>query len=108
VKVDREGLLVDWEELVVEGRSDGGQGRYHGGQGRLGGGQGGGWWLTVDREDHIVDWEGLDGGRERCKFICLLSTVLHSTEYHNAVHNIMILFWKYLVNIRNEARLNLF
>ncbi len=56
---------MDREELVVKGRSDGRQGRYHGGQGRLGGGRGGGRWLTVDREDYIVDWEGLDGGRER-------------------------------------------
>ncbi len=31
-----------------------------------------------------------------------------SPEYHNSGHNIMILFWKYLVDIRSEAWLNLF
>ncbi len=31
-----------------------------------------------------------------------------STEYHNSRQNIMILFWKYLVDIRSEAWLNLF
>jgi hypothetical protein len=31
-----------------------------------------------------------------------------STEYHNVRQNISILFWKYLVDIRSEAQLNLF
>ena len=31
-----------------------------------------------------------------------------SPEYHNSRKNIIILFWKYLVDIRNEAWLNLF
>jgi hypothetical protein len=31
-----------------------------------------------------------------------------STGHHNSRQNIMILFWKYLVDIRSEARLNLF
>jgi len=29
-------------------------------------------------------------------------------EYHNSRQNILILFWKYLVNNRSEAWLNLF
>jgi hypothetical protein len=38
-----------------------------------------------------------------------LHLALHfSTEYHNSRNNIIILFWKYLVDIRNEAWLNLF
>ncbi len=31
-----------------------------------------------------------------------------STEYHNSGQNIIILFWKYLVDIRSEPWLNLF
>jgi hypothetical protein len=31
-----------------------------------------------------------------------------STEYRNSRQIILILFWKYLVDIRSEARLNLF
>ncbi len=31
-----------------------------------------------------------------------------STEYHNSTQNIIILFLKYLVDIRSEACLNLF
>jgi hypothetical protein len=34
--------------------------------------------------------------------------LLFSTEYHNSRQNIIILFWKYLVDIRNEARVNIF
>jgi hypothetical protein len=37
------------------------------------------------------------------------STVLYfSPEFHNSMENIIILFWKYLVDIRSEAWLNLF
>ncbi len=37
------------------------------------------------------------------------STVLYfSTEYLNSRENIVILFWKYLVDIRSMATLNLF
>jgi hypothetical protein len=31
-----------------------------------------------------------------------------SSEYHNSKQNFMIRFWKYLVDIRSEAWLNLF
>ncbi len=31
-----------------------------------------------------------------------------TTEYHNSRQNITILFWKYVVDIGSEARLNLF
>jgi hypothetical protein len=31
-----------------------------------------------------------------------------STEYHNSSQSIIFLFWKYLADIRSEARLNLF
>jgi hypothetical protein len=33
---------------------------------------------------------------------------MYSTEYHNFRKNIIILFWKYLVDIRSEAWQNLF
>ncbi len=92
----------------MEGRSDGGQGRYHGGQGRLGGRQGGGRWLTGQGRSRSGLGRSLWWTGKVQIHLSTLSTVLHSTEYHNAIHNTMILFWKYLVDIRNEARLNLF
>ncbi len=40
---------------------------------------------------------------------CLHQVLYFSTEYHNSRYNYtVILFWKYLVDIRREAWLNLF
>ncbi len=37
-----------------------------------------------------------------------LQVMYFSTEYHNSRQNIIILFWKYLVDIKSEAWLHLF
>jgi hypothetical protein len=43
----------------------------------------------------------------RYKWLHLL-VLYFSTEYHNSRHYNIILFWKYLVDIKNEACLHLF
>ena len=39
---------------------------------------------------------------------CICTVLYFSAEYQNYIQNIIILFWKYLVDVRSEAWLNLF